>query len=145
MKKLIILIFLLGVSLCWATNYYVDKNAGGNNSGTSWSNAWTSFGSINWNLFQAGDTLFISGGSSSKTYFETLNINATQGTSSNRIIITKGNSAGHNGEVIIDGQDSRAAGITNSSSNNNYITISHLTVKNHTDRELDLSLIWIMR
>ena len=138
MHKLLVIILLGWINLIWGTNHYVDKNATGNNSGTSWSNAWNSFGSIDWNSIQAGDTLYISGGSNSKTYFETLNINATQGTSTNRIIITKGKTAGHNGEVIIDGQNSRSSGIANQSSNNNYITISHLTVKNNTFRQLDL-------
>jgi len=61
MYKLIVIIFLSWISLGWATNYYVDKNASGGNNGTSWANAWESFADINWALVAAGDIVYLSG------------------------------------------------------------------------------------
>lgn len=112
--------------------WYVDKNANGSNNGASWENAWESFSAINWGSIQAGDTLFISGGSDSTVYTEQLNIGAINGTSNNRIVITKGRNLGHDGEVIIDGQNSLASCITSTSSGRNYYTVSHFTLRNHT-------------
>jgi hypothetical protein len=85
-----------------ATNWYVDSNASGSRNGTSWTNAWTSFSSISWGSIQAGDTLFISGGSTSQQYSGTLTI-PKSGSASGRITIKVGQDAGHNGVVIIDG------------------------------------------
>ena len=120
----------------YARNHYVDKSANGSNNGTSWSNAWESFGSINWSSISAGDTIYISGGSSSKTYYETLQVGSASGTSSAPITITKGQTSGHNGKVIIDGADLRSNGISSTSSGRNYFRISHLTIRNHTSREI---------
>jgi hypothetical protein len=93
-----------------AANHYVDKDAGGANNGTSWSNAWESFGSINWGSVGAGDTIYISGGSSSKTYSETLYVGA-DGASGNPLVITPGTDPGHGGDVILDGLGSLSHGV----------------------------------
>ena len=85
-------------------NHYVDKNAtSGNNDGSNWSNAWISFGDIQWNALSRGDTLFISGGIDSTVYYETLDVhNPNRG-----IIIARSAEGGYNGSVIIDGQGVR--------------------------------------
>lgn len=70
MNKLIVInkffiIFLLGVLLISsvsATNWYVSKIATGNNSGTSWADAWNELDQINWTLVQPGDVIEIDGG-----------------------------------------------------------------------------------
>jgi len=130
MKKLVVLILLIGASLTWATNHYVDNNASGQNNGTSWANAWESFADINWGSVGAGDVVYISGGSNSKTYYETLQVLAGNGTSGNRILITKGVDAGHNGEIIIDGQNSRMGIDMDNGSGYDYVTVSHITIEN---------------
>ncbi|MDW7681297.1 MAG: right-handed parallel beta-helix repeat-containing protein [bacterium] len=125
--SLIYIMLLSFVGLAQAASYYVDKNASGSNNGTSWANAWRSFSNITWSSIKPGDVIYISGGSSSKTYYESLDVKAN-GTSSSPIVITKGTTSGHNGEVIIDGQMTRDFGVRVESAD--YIEVSHLTVKN---------------
>jgi hypothetical protein len=82
-------------------SWYVDNAATGTGAGTSWANAWTGFGSVRWGTggVVAGDTLYISGGSSSKTYTQNLNVGAG-GQAGNPLYIRVGQDAGHNGRVI---------------------------------------------
>ena len=101
--------------------WYVDNAASGANNGTSWSNAWQNFANINWSSVQPGDTVYISGGSSSKSYFETLTISKA-GTANSRVIIKTGQDAGHTGKVIIDGQFARSNNI-NFTSSAGYVSI----------------------
>ncbi len=109
------------------TKWYVDKNANGSNNGTTWSNAWVDLSNINWNSISAGDTIFISGGSDSTVYNETLTID-NSGNSSGRIVITKGLSSGHNGKVVIDGQNSRDYCVDFNYMQ--YITLSYIKCQN---------------
>ncbi|MFC1727436.1 choice-of-anchor Q domain-containing protein [Patescibacteria group bacterium] len=119
-KYFYIFFFLFAVSFlalpvkAQAANWYLDNAASGSNSGTSWVNAWESFSVIAWGSVEPGDTIYISGGSSSKTYFETLTV-GTSGTNSNFITITVGANSpypsGHSGTVIIDGERTRSSGI----------------------------------
>ena len=121
------LLFLVGHP-SFATDYYVDNSVSGNNSGKSWSDAWGSFADIKWNLIQPGDIIYISGGSSGKTYFETLNI-GTAGMPGNNVLISKGVDSEHNGEVIIDGQNRRDHGI-DFGPENDYVTVRGFTIRN---------------
>lgn len=86
-----------------ADSWFIDNAASGSNIGTSWANAWQSFSDVKWGSggVKAGDTLFISGGSTSKTYNGVLRIQES-GNSSNSIYISVGQDQGHNGVVIID-------------------------------------------
>ena len=59
-------------TIAHTSKHYVDKNASGQNNGTSWRNAWESFSDIEWDQIQPGDTIFISGGKDSTIYYETL-------------------------------------------------------------------------
>jgi len=59
------IIFLFLCTITYPSNHYVDKNASGQNNGTSWANAWQSFSAINWGSIQPGDFVFISGGTES--------------------------------------------------------------------------------
>jgi hypothetical protein len=116
--KRLIFIYLLAIAApCSATDWYVDNAASGNNDGTGWTDAWVSFADITWGGegVVAGDTLYISGGSSTKTYDETLTIGAS-GTDGNLIYIKPGSQdsspSGHDGTVIIS--SSTAHGVFNS-------------------------------
>ena len=121
-----ILFILALVSIpIYGTNHYVDKNASGSNNGSSWSNAWESFSAISWSSVSPGDVIYISGGNDSTVYTETLNIGKS-GTSGNNILITKGNESGHNGKVMINGQNSLSSCINFGSSQ--YVTIDHLNL-----------------
>src|SRR6185312_2524985 len=92
--------------------------------------AWKNFSDINWKAIQPGDTIYISGGSTSQIYNETMMIGAG-GSAAGDITITKGVDPGHNGTVIIDGQEFRPNGV--SDVGYNYVAISGLAVRNITD------------
>ena len=108
----------------YGSNHYVDKDANGSNNGTSWSNAWESLSGINWSSIQPGDIIYVSGGTTGKTYNSTLEVNAS-GSAGSPIIITRGIDAGHNGEVILESSGSEdGIKIWNES----YVTVSNFTV-----------------
>lgn len=88
-----------------AVDWYVNSTASGANNGTSWANAWTSFGSIQWGPIAPGDRVWISGGpnGSEKVYSTTLTIGKS-GTAGNPITVgVKADDPLHNGTVIISG------------------------------------------
>jgi hypothetical protein len=101
-----VVIFLLLSLPVYATDWYVNKNASGNNNGTSWTNAWQSFSAISWNSIQPGDYIYISGGTDSTVYTSGMTV-GKNGTSGHPITITIGKyapvSTGHSGRVIFDG------------------------------------------
>lgn len=132
------LIILLSYRIFPQTSWYVDKNATGSNNGTSWANAWTSFASINWAGMANGDDLYISGGTDSTIYYETL-APELRGTSSNHSIITTGafspSPSGHSGKVIIDGSSQVREGISllnGGSGKPSYLEIRGFTIRNVT-------------
>jgi hypothetical protein len=92
-----------------SASIYVDSAASGGD-GRSWSGAYRRFSDINWSSVQPGDVIYISGGSSSKVYNETLYVGAS-GTSAAPVVITRGKDPGHNGRVIIDGRGSLSHGV----------------------------------
>ena len=101
----VILVILLSYQTFAQDNFYVKNGGGGANNGTSWTDAWTSFSSINWASIGAGDNLFIDGGADSVVYNMTMNIQAS-GAWNNYINILPGkyspSPSGHSGKVIID-------------------------------------------
>ena len=130
----IYLTFLIIFSISYpifSANHFVDKNASGQNNGTSWSNAWESLSSINWSTVNPGDTIFIAGG----TYNETLKMGKS-GSAGKIIVITKGTTPGYNGKVIIDGQNTRSYCIDAGSYN--YVEYSYLNLQNATSSEISL-------
>lgn len=112
------------------TKFYVDNSTSASGSGTSWSSAWKNFSDIKWGNVKAGDTIYISGGSSGKIYKETLSV-GTSGSSGLPVTITKGVDAGHNGQVIIDGQNVRGNGVA--MSGRNHVEVEKLSIRNHSD------------
>lgn len=97
---------LLGVAALWAVNstaaeWFVDKDATGSRNGTSWANAWTNLNGITGTA--AGDTIYISGGTTSKTYRDPF-WKPSNGTAGNRKTYSIGQEAGHNGIAIFDAQ-----------------------------------------
>lgn len=96
-----ILILLVYSNITFASNHYVDNKSSGSNDGTSWSNAWEDFNSINWNYIMPGDTIFISGGADSSVYTSQLHI-VVSGDSMKPIVLTASTDINHSGKVIID-------------------------------------------
>ena len=131
----LVLFLLLSLPL-FATNWYVDKNASGQNNGTSWTNAWKSLSAINWASIGVGDDIYISGGTDSTVYYETLYPNI-KGNTVNWSIITAGkfspSPSGHSGKVIIDGSNQVRDGIymrNGGSGKPSYLRIKGITFRN---------------
>ena len=103
----------------YAANWYVDNAATGSGNGTSWANAWKNLSSVKWGSggVQPGDTLYISGGNTAKTYTDLLEVKVA-GKPSSRITIRVGQEAGHNGTVVIE-----AKGRTDGMLLNDYVTL----------------------
>jgi hypothetical protein len=95
----VLFLFVFNISVL-AKTYYVDNTSTGANTGTSWTDAWQGFAAINWSLVGPGDTIYISGGTTEKTYNEQLFIEIS-GTEGNPITIKVGQDIGHNGNAII--------------------------------------------
>jgi hypothetical protein len=96
---LIILLILVSFSVSPAAVWYVDNAASGSNNGTSWTNAWTSLSAITG--VSAGDTVYISGGSVSKTYNLASGWTPRGGSAGNPVTYRIGQDAGHNGTANI--------------------------------------------
>ena len=94
--------------------YYVDRDASGNGSGSSWANASKTVSGLPWSSINGGDTVYVSGGSDSTAYYQ---YDAGAGknyfsktTTGNPIVITKGWESGHNGDVYFAQAGSPAKG-----------------------------------
>lgn len=128
---LILVFFVSGLSSsAVSSNYYVDKNASGNNSGTSWVDAWETFSAISWENIKPGDVIYISGDNDSLVYNEKLDI-LVSGTSGNPITITSGIDNGHSGKVIIDVNKNFANALE--ITGEEYIIVSNLHLRNAND------------
>ena len=127
MKKLMI-ILLIWINFSFASNYYVDKNASGQNNGTTWANAWQSFSAINWNTIQPGDIIYISGGTDSTVYYQRLVIGKS-GTPGNYITIRNSYDTGHNGKVIIEDPNTNSFDGCIYLSNRDYIYIKGIETR----------------
>lgn len=117
-----------------ANTFYCDSEATGKNDGTSWIDAWTDIVAAV-TLLSPGDTLFVSGGTESKTYYVAESIVPASGVSGNVVTIQTGQDEGHNGMVIIDGKD--IVGKLIDVRNTDFMTISgnvdgnrHMTIQN---------------
>jgi hypothetical protein len=92
----------LTLSPVFAANWYLDVDANGAGTGKSWTDAWKAPTSVVWGGIgvKPGDTLFISGGATSKIYANGLSIGIS-GTSENPIRIRIGQEPDHNGVAIL--------------------------------------------
>lgn len=98
--RLLLLLFCLAFAFTLpAASWYVDNAATGENDGTSWSNAWMNPTNVVWASVLAGDTVFVSGGSTTKLYVDSLVI-GKDGTAGSPITVRIGQDAGHNGIAI---------------------------------------------
>ena len=82
-----------------AASWYVDSAASGANNGTSWTNAWTSLASAS--AVSAGDTVFISGGSSGTKNYPMPGFPKYGTSDGARVTYRIGQDAGHNGGVAV--------------------------------------------
>ncbi|MEM4638191.1 MAG: hypothetical protein QXK76_04175 [Candidatus Woesearchaeota archaeon] len=116
-------VFLFFLPSVFAAFWYVDNAAPVGGNGMSWSTAWNNFSVINWSRIQPGDTIYISGGTTEKVYYEGIAIGKSG------VTITKGRDVGHNGRAII-----RAPSTGNGTAFINYdksnVTISDLDIEN---------------
>lgn len=115
------------------TNWYVDSSVGTSGNGLSWATAWKNLSNIVWASVQPGDTIYLSGGTTTKTYAGTMLI-AASGSVGNPITITRGVDTNHDGTPIIDGTNTVAWGISNgrAAEEQHYITVRGLSVRNFT-------------
>ncbi|HYF12921.1 MAG TPA: right-handed parallel beta-helix repeat-containing protein [Candidatus Paceibacterota bacterium] len=120
------IIFLLSAIPALAANWYVDNAVSTSGTGASWESAWKSFSDIVWSSIGPNDTLYISGGNSEKIYYETLSV-GTSGSSGSPVTITKGIDSGHNGTVILDGENSRIGVVLYARDN---IVVQNLNIQN---------------
>lgn len=142
-----LIILLILPSLVSATDYYVDNARSTNGDGLMWSSAWNSLSAIEWGSLGGGDTIYISGGGSSKTYSETLNVGASGSSTSNMLRIDVGANApdpsGHSGQVIIDGSSTRDHAIDITDENyvqvyGSYGSTYKLLLQNHDYRTIEV-------
>src|SRR5215467_9237920 len=92
---LILMSFPLG-----ATTYYLDSSVNTSGDGRSWATAWKSFSNITG--VQPGDTVYVSGGSTSQAY-SLSSWTPVGGSSGSPITYAVGQDAAHNGIVAISG------------------------------------------
>lgn len=88
-----ILAFLVLAVSASATNHYIRAGASGSNNGSSWADAWTSFGAVTWTR---GDTYYVAGGTYNESNFVYIHPSAA-GTSV--VLIKKANAADNSGDA----------------------------------------------
>jgi len=101
MIRLTAIAFLFLSFRAFGATWYLDNAATGTGAGTSWANAFTNSSQITASVTAPGDIIYVSGGTTSKTY--TNNLTAYEaGTSANPIIFRNGQTNGHNGVAIFN-------------------------------------------
>lgn len=99
--KVFLAVFAISFSSLNATGAtkYIKADATGSANGTSWANAWTNFNQMSG--IAAGDTIYISGGSSGLIYSGAQLTAPAQGVTNAPITLKKSEEAGHTGMVTI--------------------------------------------
>src|SRR6516225_8050501 len=103
-------VLFLQASQAQATNWYVSK-LGNNKDGTNWTNAWNEMNQIVWSRINAGDKVYVDGGSSQMIYNKPLYI-THGGNSTGDIVMTNSSDTGRYGQVVIDGVTQSGVGVT---------------------------------
>lgn len=85
-----------------AATWYLDNAATGTGSGSSWANAFTSPSQLTSSVLAPGDTVYVSGGASGKTYTNGLAA-VESGTAANPIRYRIGQEPAHNGVATFPG------------------------------------------
>ena len=98
--KFAIIAIISLANVCLAKVCYVDSAATGARDGTSWANAWTHPSHMVG--VGSGDTVYVSGGTSSKKYMFNDYWNPPDGSSGNPLVIANGRDAGHTGLVVFE-------------------------------------------
>jgi hypothetical protein len=111
--------------------YYVDNSVQVSGDGTSWGQAWGSLAAIDWSVIGPGDVIRISGGASQQTYQETLVVNASGNAEDGAVTITRGIDPGHDGEVVISGDNEREYGVI--IDDHDHVVVSCLQVEHITE------------
>ena len=126
--------------------FYVDRDATGNGDGTSWTNAAkTPYGLVEANI-NAGDTVYISGGSDSTTYVRgTLDnldnlMTGLVGSAGADIVITKGWEAGHNGDVYFTTPHTHTPDFSFALNNSSYVKVTGFYMTAATNPATDSSI-----
>jgi hypothetical protein len=134
--SIIVCLFLMLTS-AHAKNWYVDNAATGANNGTSWANAWRNVKAVTG--VQPGDTVFISGGTNSKTYSDGGWI-PLGGVKDNPVTYKVGQDPGHNGIVRFNGGGAAQWLFAGGNKKFAWVTIDgnyggecHITVDNYTN------------
>jgi hypothetical protein len=107
-------------------SWYVDNALfTGNNDGTSWANAWHSLAAVSWTSIRPGDTVYISGGVTNKTYTDSWTVGASGSPSLPITIAVDAGNPSHNGTVIFDyDSDKDSSTKVGVAVNRNYITFN---------------------
>ncbi len=123
---------LVGLSSpAFATNYYVDRDASGNGSGTSWANASKTVHGLPWSSIQSGDTVYVSGGTDSTLYPKDFITNKS--VSGGYIVVTKGNDPNHSGAVWFANSDPGSLGYSFNIDNCHNIKVTGLNFTTRID------------
>ena len=101
-QRILILLLLLAIDANGlGLVRYVDSAAAGGGNGQSWATAWNAFSQITG--VGPGDTVYVSGGTTTKTYNLGSGWSIPAGTAANRFVLSIGQEAGHNGVAIVTG------------------------------------------
>jgi hypothetical protein len=97
-RALLVITLFFEVYAVQGATRYVDSSATGANNGTSWADAWTSLATAGTST-APGDIVYISGGSTTKTY-SMGSWKSNSGTAVSPVTYKIGQDAGHNGTAI---------------------------------------------
>lgn len=134
MKRILLIATLIfwAASAQAASNWYVDSSVSSSGNGQSWATAWKNV--TNASGLSAGDTVYISGGSTFQSYSVSGWV-PTSGSSGNPITWAVGQDAGHNGTVIFTGGTVwlGSSAIHDVTINGNVNGANHISVQNYSN------------